>query len=213
MMTAAKTEEELVKLYFFHVPSAMILKGQIDYRNFPQHEFIELMRSYQKEYSETESSLIYQKIRSESEWRSDRRESNSNVFLALVHVAEDMLVIDHNDIRCRYSRLQEWRNVTRYLGEDLLVCAYMARRLQNEGVSLEWFCWDIVLKHTNKQLNAVIKQGISENHFHLYGSAPVFQLIWIKLMNDVNIKQYLKELQGMDKNKRNQHMYFDKNYR
>ena len=213
MVKATKTEEELVKLYFFHIPAAMILEGRIDYRNFPQHEYMELMRSYQKEYSETESSLMYQRIRSKSEWRWDRRESNSNVFLALVHVAEDLLVIDNNDIRCRYSRLQGWRNVTRYLGEDLLVCAYMARRLQNEGVGLDWFCWDIVLKHTNKQLNAVMSQGISENHFHLFGSAPVFQLVWIKLMNDVNIRQYIKELQGMDRNKRNQHTHFDKDYR
>lgn len=212
-MKTINTEDELVKIYFFHVPSPMILSGQIDYREFPRHELLELMRSYEKEYSETESSLLYQIIRSESEWRADERESNGNVFFALVHVAEELLVIDHNDIRCHYSKLQRWRNISRFVGEDMLVCAFMARRLQNKGITTEWFGWNTVLKHNNKQLNAVISQGISENHFHLFGSAPIFHLIWIRLMNDVELGRYANDLWEMDRNIRNQHTYFDKSYK
>lgn len=212
-MKTMNTEDELVKLYFFHVPAAMILSGQIDYSDFPKHELSELMRSYEKEYSETESGLLYKMIQSEAEWREDKRERNTNVFFALVHVAEGLLVIDHDDIRCRYSRLQRWRNVTRYLGEDLLACAFMARRFQNGGKNIDWFCWETVLRHDNKQLNGIISQGISENHFHLFGSAPVFDLVWIRLMNDVEFDRYRSDLWEMDRNIRNQHMHFDKGYR
>lgn len=208
-----RTEDELVKLYFFRVPAAMILDGRINYQDFPQHELMELMRSYQKEYSETESTLLYQKIHHATVRGMDRRENSSNIFLALVHVAEELLCMDHNTICCRYSQLQYWRDISRYLGESLLVCAYLARDFQNTGIVADNFCWDMVLTHTNKQLNMIMKQGISENHFHLFGSAPVFPLIWIKLMNDINNKCYIQGLQGMDKHIRNQHTHFDRNYR
>lgn len=207
-----KTIDKMAIIYFFHVSPDMILKKWISYHDFPPREFEELLRCYDQEHSDTENHLIYQNMRAYTKSTPEERESNLNVFYDLVHVAEELLEISDSDIRCRYSELRRWREITRYLGEDMLICAFLVRKFKRYGTKHDWFCWDTVLGHTNQQLNAIMRQGISDNHFHLFGAAPVFQLIWLKLMNDVNMNSYVKGLQGIQGNRRNMHFHFDYNY-
>ena len=49
------------------------------------------------------------------------------------------------------------------------------------------------------QLNKVMERGLSDNHYHLFGSSPTFKLIWIKLMNDFEDEEYVNALMKMDK--------------
>ena len=45
--------------------------------------------------------------------------------------------------------------------------------------------WSYVTPHNNAQLNAIMRRGISEHHYHMWGSTPYFQLSWINLMNQL----------------------------
>ncbi len=209
-----KTIDRLAILYFFHVSPEMILKGQISYEKFPKKEFEELLRCYAAEYSDTENHLIYRNMDLQASYSKGDRdiESNLNVYYDLIHVVEEILEIRNNEIVCKYNELRRWREVTRYLGEELPVCIFLARQYQKYGRAYNWYSWNTVLSNTNQQLRAILKQGISDNHFHLFGSAPVFQLIWLKLMNNVNMNSYIKGLAGIKKGRRNMHFYFDEKY-
>lgn len=206
-------EDEIVRLYFFHVSPDMILRGQIPYDNFPKKEFSELLFCYQKEYTETENQLIYQNMKNYSKHSPTNIESNLNVFYALEHTASEILEFCDNDIRCKYEQIQRWREMARDIGEDLLVCAFFSEQYREQQVEYDWFNWDIVLGHTNSHLNAIMRRGITDNHFHLFGSAPVFHLIWIKLMNNVNMSHYVDALQGIEDSRRTYHYHFDQKYR
>ncbi|MCG8206577.1 hypothetical protein [Tenacibaculum finnmarkense] len=50
----------------------------------------------------------------------------------------------------------------------------------------DFFSWRTVAFSTNNRLKKLLAKGIAENHFHLKGSAPVFDLSWISLMNTIN---------------------------
>jgi hypothetical protein len=195
------TNDKLAIMYFFHVPPDMILKHKIAYDSFPQREFETLLRCYDPEHSETENRLIYQ-----------NKKEYLNVFSVLLQIAEELLSINSNDVRCRYAKLRRWREITRYLGEDILVDAFFTQQFKRYGVEYNWFCWDSVLGHDNQQLNAIMKRGISDNHFHLFGSAPVFQLTWLRLMNDVSATKYVRGLQEIEHKRRNMHIHFDYAY-
>lgn len=207
-----KTIDRMAILYFFNTSPDMILNGKILYKNYPRDMYEKLARSYDRDHSETENDMIYDIMQEQINIFHEKNESNLNVFFDLVHVAESLLSIRNNDIQCRYMELRRWREITRYLGEDMVVCAYFARRFQNIGVDQEWFGWDTVIGNTNQQLNALLKEGISDNHFHLFGSAPAFHLIWLKLMNNSNLSRYIAGLNKFDHNKRNMQYHFDIDY-
>lgn len=208
-----KTIDRMAVIYFFHASSEMILRNQsMYYEEFPLRQFQELLRCYDTEHSDTENNIIYQNLRRGSYGRTENSESDLNVFNNIIHIAEDILEIRDNEIKCRYTELRRWREITRYIGEDLPVCAFLVRRYQHLGVDTRQFCWDTVLGNSNQQLNAILKQGISDNHFHLFGSAPVFPIIWLKLMNNINLTDREKRMHGIDTNRRSMHYHYDLEY-
>lgn len=196
-------EDEIIKIYFRYVSPAKILRNEISYKSFPRDEFENLMFCYLKEYSETESSLLYRHMKHLWVGESQKGENHLNVFFALEAVAGQLLVLRDNDIRCRYNELQRWRRMTGSIGEELPVCAFLARKSGQSGKKWTEFEWDTTLGHTNAALNKIMAEKISDNHFHLFGSAPVFHLIWIKLMNNVHTNPVIAGLRQIDRKRRN----------
>lgn len=195
-------EDEVIKIYFRYVPVSAALNDIPHHNCFPEDVFQEAMRCYLREYTETESALLYEYIKTKKPQKGYRGESWLNVFDAMEDLAEQFLVFRDNEVKCRYQEFQRWRGITRCLGEDLPVCAFLARQSIDCGREWDYFYWPEVLGHTNTQLNAILKKGISENHFHLFGSAPVFQLIWVKLMNCVSYPGYREGLDRVDRTRR-----------
>lgn len=207
-----KTIDRMAVIYFFHVSSEMVLNGKVRYDEFPMRQFQELLRCYDLEHSDTENAIIYQNLKMGSYGKDEKKESDLNVFYNIIHVAESILEIRDNEIKCRYTELRRWREISRYIGEDLLVCAFLTRRFQHLGLDCNEFCWDIVLGNSNQQLNAILRQGISDNHFHLFGSAPVFPIVWLKLMNNINLSKVEKAMHGIAVNRRTMHYHYDSEY-
>ena len=46
----------------------------------------------------------------------------------------------------------------------------------------------------NVELNNMLSRGLADNHFHLKGSAPYFYMSWINMMNQVNKKEFVKDI-------------------
>lgn len=210
--------DEITRIYFSCVPVPEILNGNISYKNFSANEFKRLSKAYLTYYSDTENSKLYEYIEESNRTEghpyaglADR--SGLNVFAALEELAVQILVMEEDEVVCKYSELLRFRDVTNYVEEDMLVCAYLVARSRRYWKSEKhnYFGWDTVIKHNNVQLRGILQEGISENHFHLYGSAPAFQLAWLELMNhlpDPAMSRKLQELGSRPRTSRN-HYYVD----
>ena len=84
---------------------------------------------------------------------------------------------------CRLDTLLEWRDLSLDLGQDLLVCAALARQDIEISCMHSEFCWPIAVRTNDPELKSILDQGLAENHFHLYGSTQGFPLTWGFLMN------------------------------
>lgn len=180
--------DNIVRIYFNSVSTQEVTKGTVTYDAFPSKEFAGLARVYLSQYSDTEDRQLYQYIRDSVQeedhpYAGMANRSGLNVFAALEELSEQLLVLEHDKVLCQYCRLLRLREISQYIEEDLLVCAFLAVRYKRYAEEWKDFGWDFVIGHNNVQLDRIMERGICENHFHLFGSAPSFHLIWIYFMN------------------------------
>lgn len=108
----------------------------------------------------------------------------------LIHLLVNLLEIDNsNEPRCKFEHLLKWREVSQNVGDDMLVCSFLAYMdIQNNRTRTD-FAWSPVLRHTNHILNNICDKGLSELHFHLKGSSLNFDIQWLSLMNDIEKRE------------------------
>lgn len=82
-----------------------------------------------------------------------------------------------------YRFLMRWTSMYHLLGQDLLVCAFLAYYDYIYDGNSEFFAYRSVIKTNNQRLHNILDQGMAENHFHLKGSTKIFEINWISLMN------------------------------
>ncbi len=208
----------VLKLLFKKSPSQSVLIGNLDAGNFRKDIFMKMGTAYVPYYSENELENMFQfyidLFRKRNIQRNRMVAHGLNVFDTLFFCSDDCLVIQNNRILCKYSKLPYWRQMTVELGEDLLVAAYLAQcRIPENEIRQRGFLWNRVLGHNNEQLNSITRRGISENHFHLGGSAPVFHVSWISLMNHVDSTKVINHLKAYDMNRRYTNKMFSSEYR
>lgn len=174
----------------------------------------DLMLTYSHEFSDTERRLQIIEIQNQlDDTRRDlisaQNPGKMNVFSVLFMHAPEILTFYENQVVCRYNRILEWNEITRGIGEDLLVLSMIVARDLRQGTICQNFCWSPVIGHNNTQLNKILKQGMADNHFHLRGSSPHFYISWIELMNNPGRGDVLKSLDRLeescrDKNKKSE---------
>lgn len=184
--------DHIVRWYYSAVSAKSILaeNGSIKYNDFSKEEFLQISKAYMHQYSDTENDQLYRYIKDSIHeeghpFAGMKDRSGLNVFAALEELAEQLLITEDNETMCKYSSLLRFRQITNYVEEDLLVCAYYAMRFMRFRDKHVDFAWNMTIGHNNVQLKRIVERGISENHFHLYGSAPSFHLMWIYFMNHV----------------------------
>lgn len=107
----------------------------------------------------------------------------SSVFNIIPHYMEDIVDIYGQIPRCRSKEILNWRSSSLRLGQDTLLMSYMAYMDYKNNYVRNFFAWNSTIASDNVRLQNLLKRGIAENHFHLYGSTMVFPLSWISLMN------------------------------
>lgn len=179
--------ERIIKLLFSDIPSSMVLSGEVNANSITRDVFLQNTFPKATHYSEDELENMWSYYREvtdeELQNKPDIFEPGISVFGILFHYSREILVMYNNQIMCTYTGLMEWRNITLNVSQDLLVCAYLSSCFSEEQIKAIGLSWPIVIGQNNHDLNQLIHRGIAENHFHLYGSAPIFHLSWISMMN------------------------------
>lgn len=198
--------ETMIQLLYKRVSLKKVITGKLQYNPFDQKEFLRMAKAYIFHYSEDEAVNLlnyFLDVFYKAAPLEGRQISNElNVFEPLFYFANKFLVKRNNEIVCRYRFLMEWRKMTTVLSEDMFIAAYYARNSTLLEMMNEGFSWKRVIGHDNAALNAIVRRGISENHCHLNGAAPIFQISWISLMNNVKMSQFANYLKTYDDNKR-----------
>lgn len=118
-------------------------------------------------------------------WKNDLSE-NVGVFQLIFSLADKMLRMDGNEIKCRFDQLLRWREISLLMGQDFFTCAYLAFDDWKKGYNTQCFTWLPIIRSDNSRLHNILEQGVAENHFHLNGSTKIFELNWLCLMNHIS---------------------------
>lgn len=180
----------ILRVLLKRIPYQNFLNGQMNCRDL-QREMVEhIVHTYMTEYSDTEVRNILDGI-SES-WQDNYIGAHDNaisgtisVFEILFRFVEKILIWKNNEVRIRYEDILRWRATTQDLGEEFFVAAFVAMQDLRNGRYCRNFGWPFVIGHNNVQLRKITEKGMAENHFHLWGAAPYFQISWIWMMNHV----------------------------
>ncbi len=86
---------------------------------------------------------------------------------------------------CRYEHLLNWRMISYETGEDLFTTAFLASEELWQTYKRQDFDWRPLIKTDNERLTNILSKGLAENHYHLKGSSPHFDIAWFSLMNQV----------------------------
>lgn len=109
-----------------------------------------------------------------------------NIFNTLLHFTKNILIENSNDIICEFSQLLRWRELASCLGEDIFTTAYLANSDLASKRERHFFAWSPTISTNNQMLKTVYMRGLSELHFHLFGSSLNFHIGWLSLMNDIS---------------------------
>lgn len=127
--------------------------------------------------------LIYPKLNKPLDYIENNRK---NIFHALLHFTNKILRLQNNQPVVRFEQLLRWRELSNVLGEDLLICSFLAHQECLTFVERTSFTWPSVCVNDDIELQSFSKSQFAELHFHLKGSANHFELSWICLMNHLS---------------------------
>lgn len=150
---------------------------------FSQADFLEKGYSLFTHYGLEEIINVYQKL--DQDWFLDyyHQSRKKSIYYLLVHFTKHVLTESNLEPFVEYKHLLKWREMSHPLGEDLFTCSYLAYMDVRSKRRRDYFAWRPVISSNNRRLRVMLNQGIAENHFHLKGSGPVFDLSWMSLMN------------------------------
>lgn len=117
------------------------------------------------------------------EQMKDSQGKAGNVFQLITNMARRFLILDGDELKCRFDELLRWREISFQLGQDIFTTAFLADYDAERGIRTRCFSWLPIIRSDNDRLHNILKKGIAENHFHLNGSTKVFELNWLCLMN------------------------------
>lgn len=152
-------------------------------------KFEDLVKWQSKEFSKGELKGLRKIL--EQDWMKSEPMGNNNVTCLypygianlLSNVANQLLTTDARRLPCvKFNQLLRWNQLTQYVGQDVMVSAYMASKFGSQLTSNQ-LIWEPVLHHNCKTLNDILAKGKSDVHNHLGASWEVFDLSWVKWMN------------------------------
>lgn len=150
---------------------------------FSQTDFVEKGFSLFTHYGLEEIVNVYKKL--DQDWFLDfyGQCEGKSIFNLLVHFTKHVLSESNLEPYVEYKHLLKWREMSHSLGEDLFTCSYLAYMDARSKRKRDYFAWRPVIFSNNRRLRVMLNEGVAENHFHLKGSGPVFDLSWMSLMN------------------------------
>lgn len=172
-------------LFLHEDPAAAIeswLENRRDpaWRSIPREFEDRLVRAHRERYSRDDGAQIKNILQS-----GYTKEDGAGVFGLIFDFAGETMVERDREPLVRYEQVLRWRHTVHPLGSLPFISAFLAMEDERNGAKRSNFSLHPVPHTDNRRLQAVLREGMAENHFHLKGSAPSFHLSWISLMNDV----------------------------
>ncbi len=180
---------KLLDILFRKIPQERVLnklrqyKEHLHYPHNSQDVFLRYADTVLRGYSEDEQKQMFLYLKHCTDKRSEEIRSHPSVFLPLVEFGHQVLTIQGDTPVCRFEDVLRWREVYHLLGQDLIVCAYLAYCDISSPIRRVKFAWPAVIRTNNSTLEQMLQKGLAENHCHLNGSTQSFALSWYKLMN------------------------------
>lgn len=181
--------DKALEIFFLYFPLGKVLenrnaflfgKGRQDFRD----AFVQSSHRVLPRLSEDEKIRLFRLA------VQSANASEPNVFHFLYSVARDFFADAYTTPELQFNQFLRWKSLSLQLGEDLLTTVFLSDRIPKH------FCWAPSLSPADHPYQDIFKAGLSENHFHLNASGPVFAVTWIKLMNRVT--QQFKLLKGIE---------------
>lgn len=203
--------EKLLDLLFRQVSPERILSQLVEYiggkGNFlhdlnqyaldNKNIFMDFSESTLNGYSEDEQRLLYERLNQKSASWEEHSMLPGGFLNFLIQYGNEILNISGGEPRCKSEHVLSWRNLYLFLGQDTIVCPYLAYQDYHRGITRTDFTWPAILRTDDNELYKMLEQGIAENHNHLGGSTQSFQITWCYIMNyPQNIRKELKSFLG-----------------
>ena len=150
----------------------------------------ELMTWREKGFSSSEISLLKGVL--DGDWLVDNETGfgierpyhpYERIFLLFQKCANQLLNLQNDQPAVEFRHLLRWRELTLLVGEDNLIIPFLARHDLLTNHKRTSFLWQNILGHDDVQLNGLLKETISDTHFHLNAGCDVFEFNWIIIMN------------------------------
>lgn len=155
--------------------------------------FPRLVNARESCYTQTSLEELHQKLKSEWLGCPATATCEDEVHHALklpMQYADEVLEYDNINHRAKVNLpdLLRYTEMARFIGEELLVVSYLAKKDQEVNHTRTMFTWDQVLPHNGVALYQAMRspdRGLCDIHFHLQASTSVFDLNWLSLMNHI----------------------------
>lgn len=188
----------IVKALFYDYPVDEVVRLLDKHRSMQQDVYLDilpqLMQWAKPEYTYTEANLL--RIQTGGDWKNELS-TLYHPFDKLTTITDILLDIEKEKPTVRFEQLFRWKESALYVGEDLLVTAFLAYYdLQHPTAPREMFTWGDILPHNNHNLNDALNKGLSDLHAHYNATVDVFKMNWLCLMNNLaQRKQFDTKLQ------------------
>lgn len=185
----------ILKALFYDYPVDALVR-LLDSHDMQHDVFLDIMPQLMQwskpEYTYTEANLL--RIQTGGDWKQSTTHSDyPTVYHAMdiLHsLTERLLTIEKNQPIVQFEQLFRWKESALYVGEDLLVTAFLAQYDANvRNKKRQYFLWNDIVKHNNHHLNVELEEGLVDLHAHYNATADVFSFNWICLMNNVQQRQ------------------------
>lgn len=151
--------------------------------------FVNAARVEHPELSDDNIRLIYKMF--SDRWSQMENCRSANIFNSLLVFVNEMIVMQKCIPRVCFNHLFRWYELSQIVGEDLLVCAYLAGKELYFDKDRTDFNWPRILQTDHIELNNCFKrEGLTELHQHLKASTDVFGISWACLMNHVTQRKH-----------------------
>ena len=167
---------------------AEIVKEQND---FPSLDvFREVLKWEDGVFTKSDMMLLAEVVR--SNWCQDSNFSISSENLSiyqrfplLLNSFSDkvLLVYGSQNPLVKFNDLLRWRCLSLNIGEDILICSFLAARDVNNRYDRSSYLWPLVLEHDNIRINSILEEELTDTHAHINASADIFEFNWLAVMN------------------------------
>lgn len=159
---------------------------------------IDIFPEYHYQELQNHISTLFNRL-----YGTNAKEEKVGFFDLLFDFSKEMIVRSDNRYRFKYIYTDIWRSVVKEIGEELFVTSAIVlddiRRGNSERILMDWtYC----IEHDNHELKRLLQRdvGVSDNHFHLRGSSPYFDISWVYLMNNISNSEYKKIVENLEAN-------------